>query len=31
MNEMDKNMAGIAAKTVPGVFEVTNNLRVVKG
>lgn len=31
MNEMDKNMAGIAAKTVPGVFAVTNNLRVVKG
>jgi hyperosmotically inducible protein len=30
MNEADKNMAGIAAKTVPGVFEVTNNLRVVK-
>jgi hyperosmotically inducible periplasmic protein len=31
MNEMDKNMAGIAAKTVPGVFGVTNDLRVVKG
>jgi hyperosmotically inducible periplasmic protein len=31
ISEMDKNMAGIAAKTVPGVFEVTNNLRVVKG
>ena len=31
MNEMDKNMAGIAAKTVPGAFSVTNNLRVVKG
>lgn len=31
MNEMDKNMAGIAAKTVPGVFSVTNDLRVVKG
>ncbi len=31
MNEMDKNMAGIAAKSVPGVFQVTNNLRVVKG
>jgi len=31
MNEMDKNMAGIAAKTVPGAFAVTNNLRVVKG
>jgi hyperosmotically inducible protein len=31
MNEGDKNMAGIAAKTVPGAFEVTNNLRVAKG
>jgi hyperosmotically inducible protein len=31
ITEMDKNMAGIAAKTVPGVFEVTNNLRVQKG
>ncbi len=31
ISEMDKNMAGIAAKTVPGVFEVTNNLSVVKG
>lgn len=30
MNEMDKNMAGIAAKTVPGALEVTNNLSVVK-
>jgi hyperosmotically inducible periplasmic protein len=30
MNEMDKNMAGIAAKSVPGAFSVTNNLRVVK-
>ncbi len=30
LNEADKNMAGIAAKTVPGVFEVTNNLRVAK-
>jgi len=28
MNEMDKNMAGIAANTVPGVFSVENNLRV---
>jgi hyperosmotically inducible protein len=27
-NEMDKNVAGIAAKTVPGSFEVTNNLKV---
>jgi hyperosmotically inducible protein len=31
INEADKNMAGIAAKTVSGVFSVTNNLRVVKG
>lgn len=31
MNEADKNMAGMAANTVPGVFQVTNNLRVVKG
>ena len=31
ISEMDKNMAGIAAKTVPGAFEVTNNLSVVKG
>ena len=30
LNEADKNMAGIAAKTIPGAFEVTNNLRVVK-
>ena len=28
MNEMDKNMAGIAANTVPGVFSVENNLQV---
>ncbi len=28
--ESDKNMAGIAANGVPGVFEVTNNLRVEK-
>jgi hyperosmotically inducible periplasmic protein len=27
-NEDDKNIAGIQAKTVPGVFAVTNNLRV---
>jgi hyperosmotically inducible protein len=26
-NEMDKNIAGIQAKSVNGVFEVTNNLR----
>ena len=31
ISEMDKNLAGIAAKTVPGVFEVTNNLSVAKG
>jgi osmotically-inducible protein OsmY len=31
ISEMDKNLAGIAAKTVPGAFEVTNNLSVVKG
>ena len=30
MNEGDKNMAGIAANGVPGVFQVTNNLRVAK-
>jgi hyperosmotically inducible protein len=30
MNEGDKNMAGIAANGVPGVFQVTNNLRVLK-
>ena len=29
-NEGDKNIAGVAAKGVPGVFEVTNNLRVEK-
>jgi len=28
-NEADKNLAGIRAKTVPGTFDVTNNLRVV--
>lgn len=28
MNQMDKNMAGIYANTVPGVFSVQNNLRV---
>ena len=32
MNEGDKNMAGIAANTAPGIFgQVVNNLRVVKG
>ena len=30
MNEADKNMAGIAANGVPGVFAVTNDLRVVR-
>jgi hyperosmotically inducible protein len=29
-SEGDKNTAGIRAKTVPGIFSVTNNLRVVK-
>ena len=29
-NEMDKNLATIAAKQVPDVFQVTNELRVVK-
>jgi BON domain len=29
-NKADKNMAGIRANTVPGVFSVTNNLRVEK-
>jgi hyperosmotically inducible protein len=28
-SETDKNLAGVRAKTVPGLFEVTNNLRVV--
>ena len=28
MNEMDRNIAGIAANTVPGVFSVENNLRI---
>jgi len=27
-NQGDKNTAGIRAKTVPGIFEVTNNLQV---
>ena len=30
INEGDKNMAGIAANGIPGVFAVTNELRVVK-
>jgi osmotically-inducible protein OsmY len=30
-NEADKNMAGIRANVVPGIFSVTNNLRVEKG
>ena len=29
-SEADKNMATLAANGVPGVFQVTNNLRVVK-
>jgi hyperosmotically inducible protein len=29
-NEADKNIAGIQARSVPGVFSVTNNLQVVK-
>lgn len=29
-NEADKNMAGIRANGVPGIFSVTNNLQVVK-
>ena len=28
MNQMDKNIAGIIANTVPGVFTVENNLRI---
>lgn len=28
MNQMDKNIAGIIANTVPGVFSVENNLRI---
>jgi len=28
MNQMDKNMAGIFANSVPGVFSVENNLRI---
>lgn len=32
MNEGDKNLAGITASTVPGVFgQIVNNLKVVKG
>ncbi len=30
LNEMDKNLAGIFANQVPGVFQVTNNLTVEK-
>jgi hypothetical protein len=29
-NEMDKNVANVQANTVPGVFNVTNNLQVLK-
>ena len=28
MNQMDRNIAGIAANSVPGVFSVTNNLQI---
>jgi len=28
-SEADKNLAGVRANTVPGIFSVTNNLRVV--
>jgi BON domain-containing protein len=28
MNQMDRNIAGLAANTVPGVFSVTNNLHI---
>jgi hyperosmotically inducible protein len=28
MNQMDRNIAGLAANTVPGVFSVTNNLQI---
>jgi hyperosmotically inducible protein len=28
MNQMDRDVAGIAANTVPGVFSVTNNLQI---
>jgi hyperosmotically inducible protein len=31
LNEMDRNVAGIQANSVPGVFSVTNNLRIEKG
>ncbi len=30
-SEMDKNLAGIRANTVPGIFSVDNQLKVVKG
>jgi len=30
-NEMDKNVAGIRANSVPGIFSVDNQLKVVKG
>jgi osmotically-inducible protein OsmY len=28
MNQMDRNIAGIVANSVPNVFSVTNNLRI---
>jgi len=30
-NEMDRNIAGMRANGVPGIFSVDNQLRVVKG
>jgi osmotically-inducible protein OsmY len=30
-NEMDKDVAGIRANTVPGIFKVTNDLKVASG
>lgn len=31
LNQMDRNVAGIQANSVPGVFSVTNNLQIEKG
>jgi hyperosmotically inducible periplasmic protein len=30
-NEMDRNVAGIRANSVPGIFSVDNQLKVAKG
>ena len=30
-SEADKNLAGLRANSVPGIFSVTNNLQVAKG